>query len=132
MSEAKKLYIKGHEIYGRDGFCGTCHQEDGNGLPAAHFPPLAGSEWVTGKPETLIKITLHGLQGPITVKGKKYPGTAPMMPFKHLSDDELSAVLTYVRNSFGNKASVVSASEVKAVRAKTKNQKTMYKASELK
>ena len=130
--EAKKLYIKGAEIYGRDGFCGTCHQEDGSGLPAAHFPPLAGSEWVTGKPETLIKITLHGLQGPITVKGKKYPGTAPMMPFKHLSDDELSAVLTYVRNSFGNKASTISASEVKAVRAKTKNQKTMYKESELK
>jgi mono/diheme cytochrome c family protein/glucose/arabinose dehydrogenase len=132
--------LKGHEktfelgrlVYHKDGHCGTCHQEDGQGLPAAHFPPLAGSKWVTGSEERLIKIALHGIQGPIEVKGQKFPGLAPMMPFKHLSDKELAAVLTYVRNTFGNKSSVITPGKVKDVRAKTIKQLMPYNAAELK
>ena len=135
----KEPTLKGHEetfalgrnIYRKDGHCGTCHQEDGQGLPAAQFPPLAGSEWVNGSEDVLIKIALHGIQGPITVKGKKFPGTVPMAPFKHLSDKEIAAVLTYVRNSFGNKASVITPEKVSKVRAQTKNQNSFYTSKEL-
>ena len=65
------------------------------GLPAAQFPPLAGSEWVTGPEERLIKLTLHGLYGPIEVKGEKFPGVVPMTPFKMLSDQEVAEVLSF-------------------------------------
>ncbi|HET8735573.1 MAG TPA: PVC-type heme-binding CxxCH protein, partial [Pricia sp.] len=58
---AKELFVKGEEIYNRDGFCVTCHQPDGKGLSASQFPPLAGQEWVTGSKERLIKLTLRGL-----------------------------------------------------------------------
>jgi mono/diheme cytochrome c family protein/glucose/arabinose dehydrogenase/lysophospholipase L1-like esterase len=120
--EEKRLFKLGSEVYRREGHCVTCHQLDGNGLPAAQFPPLAGSEWVSGNEERLIRLTLHGLMGPITVKGVSYPGLVPMTPFKGLSDEELAGVLTYVRNDFGNKASAILPDQVKAVREKTKDQ----------
>jgi len=127
----KELFIKGAEIYQREGHCITCHQEDGMGLPAAQFPPIANTKWVQGNSERLIKLTLHGLMGPIDVKGKKYPGQVPMTAFKGLSDDEVAAVLTFVRNSFGNKASAIHPEEVGKVREATKDQKGFYNPSEL-
>ena len=64
--------------------------------------------------------------------GKKYNGLVPMTPHEGLlNDDELSAVLTYVRNSFGNKAPVISAAKVKAVREKVKDKKGYYTPAEL-
>src|SRR5699024_4049756 len=90
--EAKKLFIKGKGIYQRDGFCGTCHQPDGEG--ATGFPPLAGSKWVTGSEDRLIRIVLKGLQGPIEVRGEEYPGQVPMTAFGGMLDDEeVAAVL---------------------------------------
>ncbi len=112
--EAKALFVKGVEVYRREGHCTTCHQENGMGLPAAQFPPLAGTQWTRGSEERLIKLTLNGLLGPIEVKGSKYPGQVPMTQFRGLSDDEIAAVLTYVRNAFGNKASVITPAKVKA------------------
>jgi mono/diheme cytochrome c family protein len=128
---AKEQFLRGAEVFLKDGHCGTCHQRDGNGLPAAQFPPLAGSEWVLGDEERLIKLTLHGLIGPIEVKGVKYPGAVPMTPFKMLSDDEVADVLTFVRNAFGNKAAPVTRDSVSKIRAATKDQQTFYQASEL-
>ena len=127
----EKTFALGREVYHRDGHCGTCHQEDGKGLSAAFFPPLAGSEWVTGSEDRLIKIALHGIMGPMTVNGVKYPGPVPMTPMKHLSDKEMAAVLTYVRNSFGNKASVVTPGKVNKVRTATKGKTGFYTAPEL-
>ncbi len=95
--------------------CQACHGPDGNGVPGL-APPLAGSEWVTGPVENPIRITLRGLGGPIKVKGVDYNLPAPMMAVAHLSDAQLAAVLTYVRNSWGNKASAVTADQVKAFR----------------
>ena len=70
--------------------------------------------------------------GPIEVKGKKYPGQVPMTPFEGLlNDEEVAAVLTYVRNSFGNKASVITADQVKAVRKKVKGKSGFYSPEEL-
>jgi mono/diheme cytochrome c family protein/glucose/arabinose dehydrogenase len=126
-----KAFHRGAAVYGRDGHCGTCHQPDGNGLPDAQFPPLAGSEWVAGSEERLIKLALHGLYGPITVKGKDFPGSVPMTPFKFLSDQELADVLTFVRNAFGNTASVVNADSVKKVRGATADRETFYSPEEL-
>ena len=109
----------GMEVYSREGFCGTCHQPDGRGLPEAGFPPLANTKWVTGNKETLIKITLKGLAGPIEVNGIIYPGQVPMTGYESLvSDRELAAVLSYVRSSFGNNASPVSSADIKFVREK--------------
>ena len=78
------------------------------------FPPLANSKWVPGNEERLIKIVLKGMMGPMEVNGKKYPGQVPMTPFGGmLKDEEVAAVLTYVRNSFGNNASAIMPEKVK-------------------
>ncbi|TXF90104.1 c-type cytochrome [Neolewinella aurantiaca] len=114
-----KQFSAGGEIYHKDGSCVTCHQETGKGLTASGFPPLKGSEWVKGDPEVLAKILLKGLIGPITVKGKDYPGQVPMTPYEDLlNDDEIAKVMTYVRNAFGNRASVITPGFVADVRAK--------------
>jgi mono/diheme cytochrome c family protein/glucose/arabinose dehydrogenase len=130
--EQRALFIKGKEIYSREGYCMTCHQPDGRGLSASGFPPVAGTPWVQGDEARLIKLVLKGLQGPIDVLGIKYSGQVPMTPFEGLlNDDEVAAVLTYVRNSFGNKASAITPEKVKQVRAASKNKKGFYAPAEL-
>jgi mono/diheme cytochrome c family protein len=121
------LFVKGAEVYNREGHCVTCHQPNGKGLPDSGFPPLAGTRWSTGDPDLLIKLTLKGLMGPIEVKGKTYPGQVPMTPFEFLlKDDELAAVLTYVRNSFGNNASPIQSGQVARVREAVKGYVGLY------
>jgi glucose/arabinose dehydrogenase/mono/diheme cytochrome c family protein len=128
----RDLFMKGKAIYVRDGFCNTCHQSDGKGLTSSGFPPIAGTKWVTGSEERLIKLVLKGLYGPIEVLDKKYPGQVPMTPFAGmLNDEEVAAVLTYVRNSFGNKASAVSPEKVKSTRASIKDKTGFYSPEEL-
>ena len=106
--------------------CSACHQPTGAGIPGA-FPPLAESEWVNGPVENLIRIQLRGLMGPITVKGTTYNSVMP--PNATMSDDQIAAVLTYVRSNFGNKSSAVTADQVKALRSEAG--KPMLKAEEL-
>ncbi len=129
--DAKRLFEVGAEVYRREAHCITCHQADGLGLPAAQFPPIAKSEWVNGSPERLIRISLHGLMGPIEVNGVKYPGQVPMTAFKGLSDQELAGVLTYVRNSFGNQASPITPAQVAKERAATKAQEGFLNPADL-
>jgi mono/diheme cytochrome c family protein len=126
------LFAQGKAIYAREGYCGTCHQPDGKGLSASGFPPLTGTKWVTGNEERLIKIVLNGLHGPIEVSGQKYPGQVPMTPFGGmLKDEEVAAVLTYVRNAFGNTAPAVTPQKVKTVRAATQGKTGFYTPEEL-
>ncbi len=126
------LFTKGQKIYQRDGFCGTCHQLDGKGLEASEFPPLAGSRWVTGNEDRLIKLTLKGIYGPLEVNGKKYQGQVPMTPFEGmLNDEQVAAVLTYVRNSFGNQATPVSPEKVKEIREAVEEKSGFYTSEEL-
>lgn len=128
----RDLFVKGKGIYEEDGLCATCHQGDGKGLSASGFPPLAGSKWANSSEELLIKISLKGLMGPMEVMGKKYSGQVPMTPHEGLlNDEEMSAVLTYVRNAFGNKSSVITKEKVKAVRAKVADKKGFYSPEEL-
>jgi mono/diheme cytochrome c family protein len=95
--------------------CAACHGQNGEGGPIA--PPLAGSEWVTGPVSNLVRIQLRGLQGPITVAGKEYNFPAGMAALAYQTDDQIAAVLTYARNSFGNKASAVKPEQVAALRS---------------
>ena len=126
------LFTKGKEIYGREGYCATCHQPDGKGLSASQFPPLAGTKWVQGNEDRLIKVVLNGMMGPMTIAGKDYSGQVPMTPFGALlKDDEIAAVLTYVRKSFGNDAPAVLPAKVKQVRAATVRKKDFYSPAEL-
>ena len=96
--------------------CGICHGNDGMGKPAM-APPLAGSEWVNATGfHRLAQIPLNGLNGSFQVKGKEW--NQPMAPMgANLSDADLAAVLTYIRTSWGNKAGLVSAYDVKTIRA---------------
>jgi mono/diheme cytochrome c family protein len=126
----KKSFLAGHEVYFRDGHCATCHQADGKGLDPA-FPPLYDSIYVHGSTERLIKLTLHGVMGPFELHGKKYDGQVPMTPFGMLSDKEVADVLTYVRNSYGNKASAITPDEVAKVREATKGMTGFYQMETL-
>ncbi|MGB2759567.1 MAG: PVC-type heme-binding CxxCH protein [Maribacter stanieri] len=127
-----EVFAKGKKIYETEGYCITCHQESGTGLQKAGYPTLVGQEWVLGDEERLIKLALHGLYGPMNIMGNHYDGQVPMMAFKGLlKDDEIAAVLTYVRNSFGNKASVIDPNKVKEVRAATKDRNSFYTPDEL-
>ena len=94
--------------------CGACHGQNGEGGPIA--PPIAGSEWVTGPVSNLIIIQLRGLQGPITVAGVEYNYPVGMAPMAYQTDEQIASVLTYIRNSFGNKAYAVTPDQVAAMR----------------
>lgn len=129
-----ETYKLGGEVFHRDAHCATCHQPDGKGMDPV-YPPLAGSQWVTGDEERLAKLTLHGLWGKIEVNGKTYDptkGVPPMTAFGAILDDkEAAAVLTYVRNSWGNKAAPVKPETVKKVRAATSDRSIFWKPEEL-
>ncbi|WP_205500072.1 DUF7133 domain-containing protein [Rufibacter psychrotolerans] len=111
--------------------CGTCHGGDGKGIAIGGkempAPPLAGSKNVLGKPDRLIRILLHGLKGPID--GEEY---ADVMPgFGFYEDQNVAAVLSYIRNNFGNKASVITPAQVKKVRDETKGRTELWTMKEL-
>jgi cytochrome c oxidase cbb3-type subunit II len=128
----------GKEIYMKaapgGGMCFTCHQQNGQGL-AGQFPPLAGSDWVLGDKERLIKISMYGLMGEIEVNGVKYNNVMapPGIPPGSLTDEQIASVLTYIRNDWGNSASAVSAEEVATVRESLKGRAPMqmFTAAEL-
>ena len=86
--------------------CAACHQASGKGLPGV-FPPLDGSEWVTGDPRILANILLHGVTGEMTVGGNVFKGAMPA--FQKLGDAELAAVASYVRSGWTNKAQPIGA-----------------------
>jgi mono/diheme cytochrome c family protein len=104
--------------------CVACHQATGTGVPRV-FPPLAGSEWVSGKATTVAAIVLHGVTGPITVAGQRFEGTMPTFR-EQLGDAEIAAVLTYVRSQWGNQAAPISAEAVAGVRKATSARGTPF------
>ncbi|HLN55104.1 MAG TPA: cytochrome c [Bacteroidales bacterium] len=94
-------------------YCLTCHQQDGNGV-RGQFPPLAGNEVITGPADSLIRIVLFGLEGPITVKGLEYNQLMPAQDY--LTDQQIADVLTYIRSSWGNNAEAVKPENVAPIR----------------
>lgn len=127
-------YTLGERVFYEEGSCNTCHRDHGEGI-ARIYPPLAGSEWVLGEEERLIKLTLHGIWGEIRARGKIFEpskGVPPMTAVGNMfSDEEVAAVLTYVRTSWGNDAGEISAEEVKRIRAETRDRRKFYSPEEL-
>lgn len=111
----KATMERGKKIYAT--YCMTCHQADGGGVPNLN-PPLEKTSYVVGSKTRLIQIVLKGMNTHEDIDGESYSNT--MAPFNYLTDQQIADVLTYVRNSFNNKASAVTAGDVKFVRAKTK------------
>jgi len=103
---------RGGKIYTQ--YCLACHQADGSGVPQLN-PPLKNTDYVLGDESRLIGIVMNGFSEGVEINGDTY--TNPMPPFGAvLKDEEIADVLTYVRNSFNNKASKISAEQVKALR----------------
>ena len=129
----QKVYDQGRTIFSRDAHCITCHQGNGQGLPNI-YPPLKGKEWI-GDSDVLINIVLKGLWGPLEVDGKRFDptkGVPPMMGFgPMLNDQEMAAVLTYVRQSFGNDYDPITPDAVGKVRKATESRTNVWRVDEL-
>lgn len=112
-----------------DTTCITCHQATGQGVPNV-YPPLAGSEWAQGNEERVIRIVLHGLQGPIKVEGKDFNNVmAPLGAV--LKDEQIANAISYVRATWGNTAPEVQPETVAKVRADTAGRTTYWTVDEL-
>ena len=111
--------------------CGGCHQGSGMGVPG-QFPPLVGSEIALEGTEQLTRIVLHGLVGPVTVKGVGYntPGGMPGQGAV-LSDSDVANVITYIRNTWGNEGSMVTKEMVAKVREAEKARTTQWTMAEM-
>lgn len=103
-SQGKNVYVK---------YCLVCHQSNGKGVPGL-YPPINETDWVNGDKQRLITLVLNGQEGPIEVKGETYNNVMPAQNF--LSNQEVAAVLTYIRSDFGNDASAITEEEVAQVR----------------
>ncbi len=110
---ANPAMARGKKVY--EQYCLTCHQVDGSGVPHLN-PPLIKTTFVLGDKPALVQVILKGMQSSVPIDDEYYSNNMP--PHNFLKDQEIADVLTYVRNNFGNKASAVTAAEVKAIRAK--------------
>ena len=121
---------RGKAVY--DMVCGLCHNPDGMGKPN-QAPALAGSEWVlVEKPDRLIRIPLYGLIGPITVKGQVMNFPSGMLAMgATLSDEDLAAVLSYMRQAWGNKAPPVTPEQIKKIKAEVGARQLPFTEEEL-
>jgi mono/diheme cytochrome c family protein len=129
--EEQKLFASGRQYYLTT--CAGCHGTDGAGLNR-FAPPLAGSDWVTGDEKRLALIILHGMEGPVEVSGKIYntPDILPVMPAHTTMDDAaITAILTYIRNEWGNDAGPVGKRTVGTTRNTSQGRVVPWTAAEL-
>jgi mono/diheme cytochrome c family protein len=139
-SAPKKYALSGEDakrfVLGRQHYlttCAGCHGTDGAGI-TRFAPPLAGSDWVLGDEKRLALIVLHGMEGPVQVGGKKYdaPEILPVMPAHSTMDDAtITAILTYIRNAWGNDAGPVGQRTVGMTRVTSQGRVVPWKADEL-
>lgn len=108
--DLKASVVRGKDVYVT--YCMSCHMEQGEGLEGA-YPPLAKSDYLMADKKRSILQVIHGANGEIKVNGVVYNGE---MPGVDITDQEVSDVLNYIRNSFGNKGAAVTPAEVKASR----------------
>jgi len=121
------VHARGKEVYSLS--CIACHGVDGKGVPEA-FPPLDGTDRVNGNPETLIKVVLHGMIGPLEVNGVNYNSAMPPLG-QTLNDQQISDVLTHIRQIWTNDAAAVTPEDVAKVRTAHPDRLTMWTAEEL-
>lgn len=113
--QEKQTAPDGKALYNKH--CLTCHQADGSGVPGM-FPPLLGTDKVLGRADSLIKILLTGLKGPLEIKGETYYQEMPAVDY--LADQDIAAILTFVRSSWENKAPLIKPKDVTKVRSSLK------------
>ncbi len=130
----QQQFDEGRKLY--EHHCSGCHQMNGKGLePIA--PPLVRSEYVLGSEKTLIMVALHGLTGPVTVNGITYepPRVQAQMPGlkdnSAFTDENIAAVLSYVRNAWGNRSSFIDKERVSILRTETKKRTELLTEKEL-
>jgi glucose/arabinose dehydrogenase/mono/diheme cytochrome c family protein len=130
--DEQKAVEKGGTVYKE--LCFACHGDDGRGAPApdgsaagTRAPAIAASSRVVGHRDYVIKALLHGLTGP--VNGVTY--TEVMIPMGENTDEWIASVGSYIRTAFGNRASMITASDVARVRASTKSRKTPWTVAEI-
>ncbi|RMF97697.1 MAG: nitrite reductase [Gammaproteobacteria bacterium] len=111
VKQAQASNERGKELFLQN--CAACHQPDGRGLKGA-FPPLAASDYIAADPKRLLEMTVKGRSGPITVNGETYNNVMPAMSY--LSDEDLTAILNYVLNSWGNPGGHFAVEEVRTYR----------------
>jgi mono/diheme cytochrome c family protein len=111
-SGLKATMARGKVVY--NSICLACHMANGKGVPTMN-PPIVNTEYVLGDKTRLIKIVLNGFKEDVQINGQSFSNN--MTPHKDLTDRQIADVLTFVRKSFGNKASSISALQVKKVRA---------------
>ena len=111
----KATMERGNKVYMQ--YCVACHQIDGGGVPGLN-PPLEKTPHVLGSKTKLIQIVLKGMNTHEDIDGETYTNTMP--PLNYLTDQQISDVLIFIRNSFGNKATAITPGDVKYVRAQTK------------
>ena len=124
--EEQKRFDQGKELYLIS--CGACHQPHGQGQEGL-APPLVDAEWVVGSPQRLVRIVLHGLHGPINVKGKPFQLDMPALGV--FDDDQIAAILTFVRREWGHTANPVEPELVKTIRAETEKREEAWTEPEL-
>jgi mono/diheme cytochrome c family protein len=109
--------------------CVVCHQANGAGVPGS-YPPLAGSEYINGGSRRLGMILLKGLQGPVTVEGHQFNNAMPPWGTS-LTDKKISAILTYVRQSFGNHGGPIAPEQIADARKEFAGHPDAWKESDL-
>ena len=107
---------KGKRVYSQT--CFACHQANGLGLPGV-FPPLAKADYLMADKDRSIRGIIKGVTGAITVNGVQYNG---VMPPVMINDEQVSQVLTYVRNEWGHTGDIVTVDDVRRVRAESAHQ----------
>ena len=128
--DEKELVAIGRQAY--EMVCAACHQANGAGS-AGVAPPLAESDWVNGNPESLVKIVLHGLYGPIEVNGETWNLHMPGLGASGLFDDrKIAGVVSYIRRAWGNTAAPIDEALVSGVRSHTEGRTLPWRAEELK
>ncbi len=129
--QTQSLYVLGRTKY--LAVCAGCHGSDGEGL-RRFAPPLVRSEWVLGSEEHLVRILLHGMEGPLSVDGIRYasPDILPVMPsHSALNDRELAAILTYIRKDWGHRAETIVPGTVGRIRHGSQGRVYPWTADEL-
>ena len=108
--------------------CSACHQPNGQGSEGI-APPLAGTRWPNESEDRLARIVLHGLRGPITVMGKEYNLEMPAMGF--FDDQEIAAILTYVRTTWGKKSEPIISETIGGIRTLNRERSDSWTIQEL-
>ncbi len=126
-ADAAPVTVQGKNYYKQ--YCQSCHMENGGGTPG-QIPPLAKSEWVNGSPKRLAFIVLKGVGGPIKVAGATYNSNMQAWE-KTLTEKKIAAILTYIRQEWGNTGGEITPEQIASAKAEIKSRTEPWTEAEL-